>query len=342
MSNLTRLGVVSPVIEIERFSQPWVMPDAIRADERLGVPVSRYNFEGSSVALAGKENEEILKRSELQQMFSQSLAQHAQEIESELARASKRVDADPVNWINKHVLSRDPKLSVFAVGQMPYFQSDEAVAMMKNLWPLLKAIYPYRPVVLVTPYVAQDVVLTAESDFALLQQDVQLQAYGTPQIVQAAAQSGITVVGAGLRSHQASNGSNYVFYGGKNKEMVGSFSDTALGQKEQALYLKNLLQKYRYANPNALLVLWAPSEFVTYNGYVSVTDALVRLREKTKVLQISHTEHLTRFEQALPADLKEQVVATQGVAWSKSSNTFIDWISGMDALIRLPAKIEMP
>ena len=214
--------------------------------------------------------------------------------------------------------------------------------MMQNLLPRLKAIYPYRPVVLVTPFVAQDVVLTAESDFAILQQDVQLQAYGTSQIVQAAAQSGITVVGAGLRSHQAASGADYVFYGGKHRETVANFSDTTLGQKEQALYLTSLLQKYRRANPNALLVVWAPSEFVAYNGYVSVSDALVRLQEKTKVLQISGTEDLTRFEQALPKALKEHVLATQGVAWSKRPNVSIEWISGMDGFIRLPGKIELP
>lgn len=342
--NLVNLGVVSPVAEIDRFSQPTVAPEAASAEERLVEPVSRYNFEGNGVAFAGKENAEILKREASNREFAQTLAKHANEIEGELERATKRVSANPAKWLTKHVLGPDPSLGVVAVGQLPYFHSEEAVTMMQELMLRLKRIYPYRPVVLVTPFVAQDMVFTAASDFALLQQDVQLQAFGTPQIVQTAAQNGITVVGAGLRSHQAANGTNYVFYAGKHKDVVANFSDTAVGQKEQALYLTSLLQKYRRANPRALLVVWAPSEFVAYNGYVSVSAAMIRQAEKTQVVQISGTESFTRFEQALPKPLQEKVTAVQGFVWSpwKNPNFQPDWISGMNALVRVTGGIELP
>ena len=88
-----------------------------------------------------------------------------------------------------------------------------------------------------------------------------------------------------------------------------------------------------------LIILWAPTEFVAYNGFNSVTADLKQANQKIKVVQITGTDNaVTRFEMLLPKSVHEYMAVQPGTVWPDQSAMWR--LSGADAFIRVPGKLQ--
>lgn len=332
-TNLVTLGVRGPVTAMERFvHQDIAIPDPndpFGEEFLFDVETSpRYKMDGTRDVLAGWENTEIIKRHQQNKTLRSKLAY--------LGRPEWGIHSDmPEGLVFKRFASKAAELDVIAIGQLPYFRADQTLTdKMKAFIEDIRQQAPQRPIVLITPFLAKGVVLTdSAADLGPLEPSAPIQEMS---MLETAVANKITVVGTGLFSRYAEE--DFVFYDGETKSMPG-FEDTAMGQLEQQNFLADVMQKYREENPSALIILWAPTEFVAYNGFNSVTADLKQANQKIKVVQITGTDNaITRFEMLLPRRVRQEMSMHSDGMWMGESDMLR--LSGADAFIRVPGKIQ--
>lgn len=336
-TNLVTLGVRGPVTAMERFvHQDIAIPDPndpFGEEFLFDVETSpRYKMDGTRDVLAGWENVNIIRRNRQNKTWSAQLKEARPNILAELSQGQVNVG---MHGVFNRIATEVPSLDVIAIGQLPYFRTLPKLAdEMKTFVDRIRQYAPQRPIVLVTPFLAKGVVLTdSAANLGPLEPSAPVQQVG---VFETAVANKITVVGTGLFSRYAEE--DFVFYDGETKSMPG-FEDTAMGQLEQQNFLTDVLKKYREENPSALIILWAPTEFVAYNGFNSVTADLKQANQKVKVVQITGTDNaVTRFEKLLPAQAREEFSTYPGLTWPEESGMWR--LSGADAFIRVPGKIQ--
>ncbi len=332
-TNLILLGVRGPALAMERYMHEniaFIDPkDPFGEEFEFGVETSpRYKFDDARDILAGWENTEIIKRYQQNKTLRSKLAY--------LGRPEWGIHSDmPEGLVFKRFASKAAELDVIAIGQLPYFRADQTLTdKMKAFIEDIRQQAPQRPIVLITPFLAKGVLLTDSiSNLGVVETSAPVKQVG---VFETAVANKITVVGTGLFSRYAEK--DYVFYDRELKSLPG-FEDTAMGQLEQQNFLADVMQKYREKNPSALIILWAPTEFVAYNGFNSVTADLKQANQKIKVVQITGTDNaITRFEMLLPRRVRQEMSMHSDGMWMGESDMWR--LSGADAFIRVPGKIQ--
>ena len=336
-TNLTKLGVRGPVSAIERFTHENIAipdpKDPFGEEFEFDVQISpRYKLDGARDVLAGWENTKIIQRNRQNKELSALLKEAGPAIMQTLTQSEVAVG---MHGVFNSMAAEVPSLDVIAIGQLPYFRTLPKLAdEMKTFVNRIRQYAPQRPIVLITPFLAKGVVLTdSAADLGSLEPSAPIREM---DVLKTAVANKITVVGTGLFSRYAE--SDFVFYNGDSKSVPG-FEDTAMGQLEQQNFLADVMQKYREENPSVLIILWAPTEFVAYNGFNSVTADLKQANQKIKVVQITGTDNaVTRFEMLLPKSVHEYMAVQPGTVWPDQSAMWR--LSGADAFIRVPGKLQ--
>ncbi len=332
--NLTRLGVRGPVSSIERFSAVKVTPPLtpLSWGERNYIP--RYPLLQASEALGAMENNAIISRAEANEQLRLSLEQQAENISNEIDRSAQllhRFETD--EWIVEQLFNRGA--SVIGIGQEPHFYSQQGVDLVKSFLDYAHNLMYHRPIVLITPFVRGvngNVVtqsLQAQGVSPVAAQDV----LGKARELQ------ITVVGTAISSHGKTSGLNTISYANPFTRAGSSFEMTALGQSEQQKYLMRVINQYRQENPTALIILWGPSTYVTYNGFNSVTAPLAQQGETVNVLQLSSPQAPSRTESLLPSELQSKLTSSHGFAWPQDSQ--MPALLGADVFLHVPGNTSV-
>jgi len=334
--NLMQLGVRGPVMAMERFTKENVAFNDPKNPEEFLFDVEtmpRYRFDGARDALAGWENAAILSRSKQNKVLRGQLKEWGHDILNYLSQGKMSVG---MHGVFNTLAAQTPELDVIAIGQLPYFRAGEVLGTeMETFIRRIREYAPTRPMVLITPFLQKGVVMTS-ADNKLSPMESSAPVHQAVSFLLAAVENNITVVGTGLFSRAAET--DYVFYEGDSKSLPG-FEDTAMGQLEQQNFLTDVLQKYREENPTALVIVWAPTEFVAYNGFNSVTAGLKKADQKIKVVQITGTDNaVTRFEMLLPKSVREEFATYPGLIWPEEAAMW--HLSGADAFIRVVGLVQ--
>lgn len=338
LENMRLLGVRGPVEEVERLSRikkvPIDSPFPYFQIERETVATPRYTLPRAAEALAGKENSFIIDRAAQNQQLQDLLAAHAAEIETEIGRAFKLSHhGAAAEWAFDNVFNRGA--GIIGIGQDYGFYSHQGVRVIRSLLGYVQAFLPHRPIILITPF-ASGINPPAREDY-FVAQGISKQAVN--DVLEMTRTHDITVIGTAISSHADFSELNTVAYANSRPKYDSHFATTALGQAEQQHHLSRVIEQYRRDNPMALLIVWAPSNYVLYNGFNSVIAPLAQQGEVTSVLQLSSKSAPTRVEGLLPVSLQEKVNSLYGFSWQPGTN--MPDLFGADVLLKVPGNISL-
>ena len=338
LENMRLLGVMAPVTEVERLSRikkvPIDSPFPYWQIEREKIETPRYALPRAAEALAGKENSLIIDRAAQNRQLQDLLLQNTAEIETELARASKLSHhGAAAEWAFDNVFSRG--VDIIGIGQDYGFYSHQGVRVIRSLLGYAQVFLPQRPIILITPF-ASGINPTAREDY-FVAQGISKQAIN--DVLDMTHTHDIAVVGTAIASHAEMSELNTVAYANIRPRYDAKFAITALGQEEQQRHLSRVIAQYRRDNPTALLIVWAPSNYVLYNGFNSVIAPLAQQGEITGVLQLSSKSAPTRVEGLLPVSLQEKINSLHGFSWQPGTN--MPDLFGADVLLKVPGNISL-
>lgn len=338
LENMRLLGVRGPVEEVERLSRikkvPIDSPFPYFQIERETIETPRYALPRAGEALAGKENSLIIDRAAQNQQLQNLLAANTAEIETEIGRAFKLSHhGAAAEWTFDNVFNRGA--DIIGIGQDYGFYSHQGVRVIRSLLGYAQVFLPHRPIILITPF-ASGINPTAREDY-FVAQGISKQAVN--DVLDLTRTHDIAVVGTAISSHADFSELNTVAYANIRPRYDSHFATTALGQAEQQHYLSRVIEQYRRDNPTALLIIWAPSNYILYNGFNSVIAPLAQQGEVTSVLQLSSKSAPTRVEGLLPVSLQEKVNSLYGFSWQPGTN--MPDLFGADVLLKVPGNISL-